>query len=96
MGGLNCNCATFCLRTHPLWNILKNSFFKKVLYLVVEYILNFSLESENFYFLENMLINTMSIVLQYIATYEDMCSLNDTKYTASLSVITVMLFPIIQ
>ena len=56
MGGLNCNCATFCLRTHPLWNILKNSFFKKVLYLVVEYILNFSPESEKFYFLENMLM----------------------------------------
>ena len=56
MGGHNCNCATYCLRTRPLWNIFKNIFYKKVLYLVVEYILSFSPVSENFYFLENMLI----------------------------------------
>ena len=49
MGGHNCNCATYL-------KYLKTFFTKKVFYLVVEYILNFSPESENFYFLENMLI----------------------------------------
>ena len=56
MGGLNSTFATYCLWTCPLWNIFKNIFYKKVLYLVGEYILNFCPESENFYFLENMLI----------------------------------------
>ena len=55
MGGLNSTFATYCLWTCPLWNILKNIFYKKVLYLVGEYILNFCPESENFYILENML-----------------------------------------
>jgi len=96
--GLNCNFATYCLRTYPLYvsavssyptcdpggchwrseqrtlfylvcpgmsaNLnaygiyWKTFFYKKVLYLVVEYILNFSPESQNFYFLGNMLLNT--------------------------------------
>ena len=55
MGGLNSTFASYCLWTCPLWNVLKNIFYKKVLYLVGKYIQNFCPKSENFYFLENML-----------------------------------------
>ena len=66
---------------------IEKHFFTKVLYLVVEYILNFSPESENFYFSENMLIDMhILIMLQYNELYTTRCE----DYTLASNLITTL------